>query len=175
MSLTLPPTFTLRFDRLDRSAHRLAVSQVLALPRERVFLFFEDPRNLFDITPDWLNFVMKDRDEMTAMCEGAEYDYTIRWLGLPLPWKSRITGYRPHEQFTDIQITGPYRSWSHLHTFIDAPEGTLMNDTVSYQLPLGPLGNLVHAVTVRHQLEDIFRYRAIRIDQWAQGAMRKKA
>ena len=175
MSFTLPPTFTLRFHRLDRDTHKLTTSQVLVLPREQAFAFFEDPRNLFDITPDWLSFVMKDRDAKTAMFEGAEFDYTIRWFGIPIPWKSRIAGYRPPEQFTDIQITGPYRSWNHLHTFEEAPDGTLMNDTVTYQLPFGSLGNLVHALTVRRQLEDIFRYRAMRISEWTRGEMRRRS
>jgi len=174
MSHTIPPTFAINFQRLDRVTHQLAASQVLPLPRKQVFAFFEDPRNLFDITPDWLSFVMKDRDSKTAMFEGAEFDYTIRWLGIPIPWKSRIIGYQPRGQFTDIQLTGPYRSWSHLHTFEEVPEGTLMQDMVTYQLPLGPLGNLVHALTVRRQLEDIFRYRAMRIHEWARGEMRRK-
>ena len=172
--MNLPPTFTLRFERLDRATHRLAASQVLPLPRREVFLFFEDPRNLFDITPDWLRFVMKDRDPGTGVFEGAEFDYTIRWFGIPLPWKSRITGYRPPEQFTDIQLFGPYRSCSHLHTFDDVEGGTLMRDTVTYRLPLGPLGGMVHALAVRRQLEDIFRFRALRIDEWARGGLRKK-
>ena len=172
--MNLPPTFTLRFDRLDRTTHRLTASQVLALPREQAFLFFEDPRNLFDITPDWLKFVMKDRDRMTAMFEGAEFDYTIRWSGMPIPWTSRIIGYKPPAQFTDIQISGPYRSWSHVHTFEESAGGTLMGDAVTYQLPLGPLGNLVHALAVRRQLEDIFRFRAMRIDEWARGKMKRK-
>jgi len=174
MPFILPPTFTIDFQRLAGATHQLTTSQVLALPRKQAFAFFEDPRNLFDITPDWLSFVMKDRDSRTAMFEGAEFDYTIRWFGIPIPWRSRIIGYKPPKQFTDIQIAGPYRSWSHLHTFEDLSEGTLMHDTVTYQLPFGPLGNLVHALTVRHQLEDIFRYRAARIDAWARGEMKKK-
>jgi ligand-binding SRPBCC domain-containing protein len=81
----LPPTFTIKFHRLDRATHQLKASQVLALPRNQVFAFFEDPLNLFDITPDWLSFVMKDRDSKTTMFEGAEFDYTIRWFGIPMP------------------------------------------------------------------------------------------
>ena len=50
-----------------------------------------------------------------------------------------------------------------------------MNDTVTYQLPLGPLGYLVHALTVRRQLEDIFRYRAARIEEWAGGGLRRRS
>jgi len=174
MSFTLPPTFSINFQRLDRATHQLSASQVLALSRLQAFAFFEDPRNLFDITPDWLNFVMKDKDSKTEMFEGAEFDYTIRWLGIPIPWTSRIIGYQPPGWFTDIQLTGPYRSWSHLHTFEDVPEGTRMLDTVTYQLPLGPLGSLVHALMVRRQLDDIFRYRAMRIHEWARGEMKRK-
>jgi len=174
MSSSPSPTFTLTLHYLGGATHRLTATQVLALPRKQAFAFFEDPRNLFDITPDWLSFVMKDRGQMTEMFEGAEFDYTIRWLGITIPWKSRIVDHKPPEKFTDIQLAGPYRSWSHLHTFEDVPEGTLMLDTVTYQLPLGPLGNLVHALSVRRQLEDIFRYRAMRIEAWARGNMMKK-
>jgi ligand-binding SRPBCC domain-containing protein len=170
----LPPTFTLDFDRPDRSTHRLWASQVLPLSRQAVFAFFEDPRNLFDITPDWLSFVMKDKSSKAEVFEGAEFDYTIRWFGIPMPWKSRIIGYKPPEQFTDVQLVGPYRSWSHLHTFEETDGSTLMRDTVTYRLPFGPLGDVVHAIAVRKQLEDIFRYRAVRIDEWARGGLQKK-
>jgi len=172
--MTLPPSFTIAFEHIHRSLHRLSASQVLPLSRTEVFPFFEDPRNLFDITPDWLSFVMKDRDSRTEMFEGAEFDYTIRWLGIPMTWKSRIVGYQPPEQFTDIQLSGPYRSWSHQHFFEEHEQGTLMRDIVTYRLPLGPLGSIAHRFAVRRQLENIFRYRAVRVDAWSQGEMRKK-
>jgi len=175
MPNSLPPTFTLRCERVGRTTHRLLASQVLPLPRTQAFAFFEDPRNLFDITPDWLRFVMKERDSRTEMFEGAEFDYTIRWFGIPLPWKSRIEGYRPPEAFTDIQTIGPYRSWSHLHTFEEAPSGTIMRDIVTYRVPFGLLGGAVHAIAVKRQLEHIFQYRAVRIDEWARGTMRRKS
>jgi ligand-binding SRPBCC domain-containing protein len=174
MSMNLPPSFTLQFERLDRATHRLSASQVLPLSRKEAFVFFEDPRNLFDITPDWLRFIMKEKEAKSEMFEGAEFDYTIRWFGIPMPWKSRIIGYKSPEQFTDVQLVGPYSSWSHLHTFDDAEGGTLMRDIVTYRLFFGPLGNMVHALAVRKQLEDIFRYRAMRIDEWARGEMKKK-
>jgi ligand-binding SRPBCC domain-containing protein len=169
-----PDSFTIAFSHMHRSLHRLTASQVLPLPRKEAFVFFEDPRNLFDITPDWLSFKMKDREQMTEMFEGAEFDYTIRWLGIPLPWKSRIEDYRPPERFTDVQTTGPYRSWSHQHLFEDHEAGTLMTDIVTYRLPLGLLGSMAHRLAVRRQLENIFRYRAVRVDAWARGALTKK-
>src|SRR5512139_1651123 len=74
----LPASFTLNIRPLGRAAYELAATQLLPLQRELVFAFFEDPRNLFEITPGWLRFVMKDREQMTGMFEGVEFDYTIR-------------------------------------------------------------------------------------------------
>lgn len=174
LTAELPASFELSIRSLGSSTYELAASQVLPLPKEKAFSFFEDPRNLFDITPDWLRFVMRDREEQVVLCEGAEFDYTIRWLGLTLPWRSRIKGYHPPDRFTDIQLKGPYRAWSHLHSFGSIEGGTRMMDTVTYRLPYGFVGTLAHALVVRRQLVNIFRYRALRIDQWAHGRMVRK-
>jgi ligand-binding SRPBCC domain-containing protein len=172
--MNLPPTFTISFEHIHRSLYRLTASQVLPLPRKDAFVFFEDPRNLSDITPDWLRFKLKDRETKTVMCEGAVFDYTIRWSRIRLPWRSRIEGYLPPERFTDIQIAGPFRSWGHLHLFEEHNGGTLMRDVVTYLLPFGPLGSIAHRIAVRRQLDSIFRYRAARIDAWARGISIRK-
>ncbi len=164
----LPDTFQIAFARLDGGARRLIASQVLSLPREKAFGFFEDPRNLFDITPPWLDFRMQD-PRRHPVFEGAEFDYTIRWLGLRIPWRSRIEDYRPPEQFADLQVRGPYQYWRHLHRFTDDTGGTRMEDEVTYRLPFATLSALVHRCIVRRQLYHIFTYRAVRIDGWARG------
>jgi ligand-binding SRPBCC domain-containing protein len=117
----LPSTFTIEFTRSGHMTYQLKTSQILRLQQEDTFSFFENPGNLFEITPDWLDFRLLD-SEITNVFEGAEYNYTIKWLGLKLKWRSRIAEYRPPERFTDIQIIGPYRHWSHLHTFEKALE-----------------------------------------------------
>ena len=142
------------------------------MPPELVFPFFEDPRNLYEITPDWLDFRMSDPDQAAAF-ERAEFGYTIRWLGIRIRWRSRITDYRPPERFTDIQLIGPYRSWHHLHTFERIPEGTLMKDEVTYELPFG--AGLLHSVVIAPQLRAIFLFRARRVAEWSAGIMVRKA
>jgi len=165
--LDLPETYTIRFTPVDRATHELITAQVLPLAREEAFAFFQDPRNLFDITPDWLDFRMVDRNSSTDVIEGAEFDYTIRWFGIRIRWRSRIVGYRPPEKFTDIQLVGPYRFWRHLHSFESLPEGTRMTDAVTYRLPrlAVPLNDLL----IKRQLGDIFDYRAVTIAKWARG------
>jgi ligand-binding SRPBCC domain-containing protein len=160
----LHPTFTMDFQRVSFLTHRLRTSQILPLPPEEAFIFFEDPRNLFGITPDWLDFRMRDADKHEVF-KGAEFDYAIRWLKLTFRWRSRIVDYHPPERFTDIQIIGPYRFWRHLHTFEGVPEGTLMRDAVTYTLPR--TAALLHRPIIRNQLADIFSYRSLKITEWA--------
>ena len=145
--------------------YTLRATQLIGLKPAGAFSFFEDPKNLAAITPPWLNFrIIGDCGGST--CRGAEFDYTLRWFGLTIPWRTRITEYSAGRSFTDAQIRGPYRSWVHRHTFRAMPEGTLMEDRVDFVLPLAalPLSPLVC-----RQLEDIFSYRAHRVSEWAEA------
>lgn len=107
----------------------------------------------------------------TRVYEGAEYEYTIKVFGLRMIWKSRIIDYKPPERFIDIQIIGPYRAWSHLHTFEGIAEGTFLQDIVTYQPPLYAIP--FHLI-IKRQLRDIFSYRAVRIKEWAEGNFKRK-
>jgi ligand-binding SRPBCC domain-containing protein len=126
-------------------------------PLQETFAVFENPHNLARITPPWLNF--KVLSGMLEMRAGLTIDYTIRWLGIGMRWRSRIAAYDPPHRFIDRQERGPYTLWHHEHRFIADGDGTLVIDDVTYSLPLGPLGRLAHTVLVRRQLEGIFQYR----------------
>ena len=79
--------------------------------------------------------------------------------GLSLHWRTHIELFEPENRFVDTQQEGPYRYWRHLHEFEEVDEGTLMRDVVDYELPLGPLGTVAHALFVRGLLERICSYR----------------
>jgi ligand-binding SRPBCC domain-containing protein len=128
------------------------------VPLEEVFRFFEDPRNLGRITPPWLNFRIVDPGSV-QMRAGAEIDYVIRWQGLSMKWKTVIREYNPPLKFTDEQARGPYALWHHEHTFEETAAGVVIRDRVDYRLPLGVLGQIAHAVMVKGQLLEIFRFR----------------
>lgn len=149
--------------------YTLRASQHIALDPAEAFSFFEDPGNLAAITPPWLGFRIVGECG-GRVCRGAEYDYTIRWCGLTIPWRTRITEYTSGESFTDSQIRGPYSSWVHRHTFEAKPEGTLMADRVDFTLPLAALPL---SPVVRRQVEEIFSYRARRISEWVEGRRRQ--
>ena len=124
---------------------------------EETFAVFEDPHNLKKITPSWLNFQVTT--ENVHMRKGAEIEYKIKWLGLPMYWKTIIEEYTPPTLFIDMQAKGPYRLWRHHHTFASTPQGTKVGDHVEYALPFGPLGRLAHGMAVGRQLLQIFAFR----------------
>jgi ligand-binding SRPBCC domain-containing protein len=89
----------------------------------------------------------------------AEIEYSIRWLGMPMGWKTVISEYHAPFAFVDTQEEGPYVWWHHTHAFVPSETGTLVSDEVRYILPLGMLGRLAHVLLVERQLKQIFRYR----------------
>ena len=137
--------------------HLLRVSTRVPRPREHVFAFFADARNLGAVTPPALHFRI-DTPLPIEMRVGTLIDYTIGLYGIPLRWRTEITRWEPPFSFEDTQLRGPSATWVHRHLFRDDDGATIIDDEVRYALPLGILGRLAHPL-VRWQLRRIFRYR----------------
>lgn len=142
--------------------YTLEREQWVPRPIEEVFDFFSDARNLEAITPPWLRFQVLTSDPISMHC-GAIVDYRLRWHGLPLRWKTEIACWDPPHRFEDLQLRGPYRLWHHTHCFSARNGGTTVADCVRYRLPFGPLAGLIHALTIRRNVERIFDYRDAKI------------
>ncbi|MFN7992177.1 MAG: SRPBCC family protein [Bryobacteraceae bacterium] len=138
--------------------YRLESSTTVPVSLREAFEFFESPYNLARITPPWLNFRITTKERI-QMRKGAEIRYLIRWLGIPIRWKTEITAYEPPFFFVDEQASGPYAYWRHRHEFTPTESGTIVSDHVEYALPFGPLGRFMHWLRVGSQLEEIFDYR----------------
>ena len=135
--------------------------QLVPWPRDAVFSFFSEPRNLEAITPPWLRFRVVG--QTTAAIErGTELTYRLRIHGLPVTWRSRIDAWEPPARFVDIQLHGPYAKWHHTHTFHARGAATLIRDLVLYRLPLGRLGQWIGGGFVAADVRRIFAYRAAR-------------
>jgi ligand-binding SRPBCC domain-containing protein len=133
----------------------------VARPREEVFPFFANARNLELITPPLVRFAVLTPDPI-EMRVGLRIDYRLRVRGLPLHWQSEITAWEPPQRFVDEQCRGPYRVWIHEHTFEEHDGGTLALDRVRYAVPGG---GLIDRLVVRPQLRRIFAYRQTRLGE----------
>jgi ligand-binding SRPBCC domain-containing protein len=126
-------------------------------PIKQVFDFFADAKNLEQLTPPFLRFQITRTPP--RMEPGARIEYKLRIHGLPVRWRTIIEKWDPPNEFVDIQAKGPYSLWHHTHKFWEENSGTWIEDTVRYALPFGPLGRMVHRVTVARDVRTIFQYR----------------
>lgn len=144
--------------------HLLEKEITLDAPPEKVWEFLATPLNLNELTPPDLDFkIVSELPE--KMYNGLMIQYEIR---IPMfgthRWLTEIKHINDGVSFVDEQRVGPYRLWYHQH--IIEPHGQLktkMIDRVTYQLPFGPLGILVHEMKIKQMLGEIFDYRTQRL------------
>jgi ligand-binding SRPBCC domain-containing protein len=139
--------------------HQFIRKQFVKTDLQTCWDFFSSPANLKRITPSYMGFDVKT-EVPKQMYEGLIIAYTVKpLLGIPVEWVTEITHVKDKSFFVDEQRKGPYTMWHHEHHFKEVEGGVEMTDIVSYILPLGFLGKLVHPFLVKPKLEEIFAYR----------------
>jgi ligand-binding SRPBCC domain-containing protein len=133
---------------------------------DEVWDFISSPRNLKEITPDYMGFDITSENLPEKMYPGMIISYIVKpLLGIKTTWVTEITQVREKEYFVDEQRVGPYTIWHHEH-FIEAIDnGVLMKDIVSYKPPLGILGSIANRLLIRKKLHEIFEYRSKAIER----------
>ena len=145
--------------------HRLSKSQIVPAPLEEVWAYFSTPKNLNELTPPDMKFEIIHGGE-GDMFQGQLIEYIVQLMPLiKSRWLTEIAHVEDQSYFVDEQRIGPYSLWYHEHRFEAVEGGTRISDTVTYQLPFGPLGDLVHAIWVGPRLKSIFNYRRKKVQE----------
>lgn len=138
----------------------LYFTQKLPISLEEAWEFFSNPANLKEITPSHMGFVVVSAHHGEKMYAGQIIRYIVKpVLGIPLKWCTEITHVSENHYFVDEQRFGPYAFWHHQHRFTATDEGVLMEDILHYKVPFGFIGDMVNAVFVRNEVNNIFKYR----------------
>ena len=83
----------------------------------------------------------------------------VRQFGLQWRWTARILSVEPGHGFVDEQDGGPFAEWRHTHRFRDAPDGAVLEDDITYRLPLGALGQIVAGRAIARIIDRGFTFR----------------
>lgn len=130
----------------------------LPAPRDTVWADHACPGALQTMTPKIGRLQMIVPDE--GLIEGRLIHFRLVFAGIPfLVWKGRYERVEPPRLFHDVALQSPYRSWSHVHRFVEQDGGSLIRDEISYQMKFGPLGPLADALVARPLLNALFKYR----------------
>lgn len=144
---------------------RLETTQQINSDIETVWKFFSNPKNLSEITPKEMNFVIKTPN-LTEMYQGQIIEYTVSpLLAIPMTWVTEIAVVEKHKFFIDNQLVGPYTLWHHQHFFTENENGVLMQDIVHFKIPLGFLGKWLGNLLIFNKVKRIFDYRYKIIEQ----------
>ena len=125
-----------------------------------VWDFISSPKNLKEITPEYMGFDITTTNLPEKMYPGMMISYIVKpILGIKTLWVTEITHVQEQKYFVDEQRVGPYAIWHHEHVIEKTDEGVLMTDIVSYKPPFGFLGSLANKLFIQRKLNEIFDYR----------------
>ena len=139
--------------------YSINVKQQLPISQDEAWNFLASADNLSKIMPDDMHFEVQSKIEH-SIYPGQLIEYKVTPLkGFTTTWVTEINHVKKPHYFVDTQLIGPYKIWHHTHFLYPNDEGVLIEDQVRYQMPLGKLGELLHPVMVKPQLNKIFKAR----------------
>jgi len=144
--------------------YTLHKKQNLPITKSQAWEFLSDPKNLKTITPEYMGFdILSGADR--PMFSGQIIQYIVTpVLGIKTKWVTEITHVVNGDYFVDEQRFGPYSLWHHKHFLQEIDGGVMMEDIIDYKLPFGIIGQMVHPFLVKPKLEEIFNYRASKLE-----------
>lgn len=133
---------------------------VLDVGCDDLWSFIATPSNLNLLTPPQLQF------QIASALPECIYEGLLIHYRISIPhfgtwrWLTEIKHIEEGVSFVDEQRFGPYRFWYHEHRLeAVSTTRTRMIDRVTYALPFGPLGAVIHRLAVKNMLQEIFAYR----------------
>lgn len=139
--------------------YQFKTTQKLNISINEAWNFLSNPKNLKDITPEYMRFDIISGDDK-KMFPGQIIEYILTPVfNIPFKWVTEITHVKQKKYFVDEQRFGPYSFWHHKHFIKEVEDGVIMEDIVHYKLPLGIIGRLAHRLFVRNKVEEIFSFR----------------
>ena len=86
----------------------------------------------------------------------------------PVKWVARHTVYDPPHLFEDVQVEGPFKSWTHRHIVKAERDGAVLRDQIEFEPPLGFLGRMVAPIVIESRLRKLFDYRHEVTRRWCE-------
>ncbi|MDP1662147.1 MAG: SRPBCC family protein [Phycisphaerales bacterium] len=131
-------------------------------PASLVFAWHQSADALTRLIPPWEHVVVEQAPASLANGQRAILRLSIG--PVKLRWIAEHTGFIDRGpdggEFSDFQVSGPFKSWAHRHSVTAlSPTTCTLTDHIDYQLPLGWLGRAFGGAITRRKLEKMFAFR----------------
>ncbi|PID78240.1 MAG: TIGR01777 family protein [Deltaproteobacteria bacterium] len=130
---------------------------ILDAKKEMVFEYHEKPGALKRLSPPWQK--LKVIKQTKGILEGSRVTMDL-YDPVKIRWKALHTKYEKDSFFEDLQLKGPFYSWTHSHSFKDIHDhNSFMTDKIKYSLFLDKITGFIFKSALQNKLERIFSYR----------------
>ena len=134
-----------------------ARSAMPAVARD-VFAWHAREGALERLLPPWERVEVAERQG--GIRDGGRVRLRLRAGPFTVEWLAVHGAFEEGRSFVDEQASGPFARWVHTHRFEEAGEGSsVLEDSIEYGLPLGPVGDLAGRRLVESRLRRMFAYR----------------
>lgn len=123
-----------------------------------LFAWHERPGAFERLTPGFMPAKVAARSG--GIRDGGRVSLDIPIGPTSMRWEMEHVGYVAGREFRDVQRSGPLAAWEHVHRM--EPQGehaSVLEDRITYRLPVAPFGELVAGHFTREKLERLMRWR----------------
>ena len=128
-----------------------------------LFRWHERPGAFQRLTPPWQPVSLRQhqgiRDGDRAVIHLGPGAVGIDWVAEHSGYDDRCLDRLGICQFEDTQVSGPFAEWHHVHRMIPDPDGSVLEDDVTFRLPLAAVSEPVGGRLALGQIERMFAYR----------------
>lgn len=125
---------------------------------ETLFAWHERPGAFERLNPPWAPVRIVSQD--AGVKDGARVRIKVPLGPIQLAWDLEHRGYIAGQEFSDVQLRGPFSAWKHRHLVESTgTQSSRLTDAIEYAAPLGPLGKIANAVMIERDLKRVFKYR----------------
>ena len=123
-----------------------------------VFEWHEAPGAFERLTPPWERVRVVGHEG--GIRDGARVSLLVGPWPFALRWDLEHRDYQHGHSFTDVQLSGPFRYWKHVHRMVpQGPDACVLEDIIEYELPLGAVGRVFGRPFVQRKLRRLFAFR----------------
>ncbi len=141
---------------------QLKFTTLLPIPLQKAFELGTNLNNLKKIQPGFVQVLYGKGSHAKN-----QKFLLLFWQGLfPVLWFGKIQAFKKDELFTDTQVFGPFKKWSHTHRFEEKGSKTLMIDQIDYELWGGELGKWLDKIYIQKTLKKMFEGRSKKALEW---------
>lgn len=125
----------------------------------QLFSWHERPGAFERLSPPWQSVASIEAEG--GIRDGGRRTLRLAVAGLPVTWKLEHRDYEYGRNFSDVQVSGPFRSWRHDHRFSPGrtEDTSVLEDCIHYEAPGCFAGRVIGEPLISLQLDRLFRFR----------------